>query len=495
MTSVWKHRSREAPMARERRQWGWFWGRARPRDAAGIAAGSRARELLEQQRLPEAEEAYRELLYRQPGNPAGLAGLGWVAMRRGEWQQALDIWNRCLSRFESREQLAWHMARCRALCQLGMAEEAEAACLATSKKWPGDVQPVEQLVAFANMRGDHTQAVAWLDRLIAMKPEALSARVRRARILAASGCLEECRTLVEDVLAGRAHADLFAEELLEHVFDAIQFCCPGDRRNALLTQLCERVRSRAESSGTVAAAILHAKVRLALEDYDEAKRIVRELVARGVQGEPVEGMARVCERYFTPTFPDTGAAKVFCIGLSRTATSSLDAALKMLGLQTLHWVNPYTKALISEQDLFLFDGFSDIGISWQFERLYATFPNARFIYTTRPIESWAKSMTSHYRRRHGVMEPKDLRQPAFQQRFNGAAGLAEMNLYGRHNAWDESYREFDRRVKQFFADKPAGKLLELAICEGEGWEKLCLFLDVPVPAAPFPVKNTAPGAG
>jgi hypothetical protein len=50
-------------------------------------------------------------------------------------------------------------------------------------------------------------------------------------------------------------------------------------------------------------------------------------------------------------------------------------------------------------------------------------------------------------------------------------------------------------VRQFFADKPAGKLLELAICEGEGWEKLCPFLDVPVPAVPFPVKNTAPGAG
>jgi tetratricopeptide (TPR) repeat protein len=479
-------------MAREGGQWGWFRGRARPRDAARIAAGSLARGLLEQQRLPEAEDAYRELLRRQPDNPAGLAGLGWVAMQRGEWQQALDIWNRCLGRFESREQLAWHIARCRALVQLGMVEEAEAACLSAAKKWPDDIQPIEQLVAFANMRGDHTKAVDWLDRLIAMKPDALPARVRRARILAAAGCLEECRTLVEDVLAGGAQGDSFSEELLEHVFDAVQFCCGGDRRVALLTQLGERARSRAESSVSVAAVILHAKVRLSLEDYDEARRIVRELVARGVKGEAVEGMTRVCDRYFAPGFPDASAAKVFCIGLSKTGTTSLDQALKMLGLQTLHWANPYTKSTISERDLFLFDGFSDIGISWQFEMLYATFPNARFIYTTRPIESWVKSMTSHYKRVHGVLEAKQLRQPALQQRFNGAAGLAEMNLYGRHDTWEESYRDFDRRVRQFFADKPADKLLELAICEGEGWEKLCPFLNVAVPAAPFPVKNAAP---
>lgn len=482
-------------MARERRQWGWFRGRARPRDAAAIVAGSLARELLEQQRLPEAEEAYRELLYRQPDNPAGLAGLGWVAMQRGEWQQALDIWNRCLSRFESREQLAWHMAKCRALGQLGMADEAEAACLAASKKWPGHVQPVEQLVSYANTRGDHATAVALLGRLIEMNPQDLLARVRRARMLAASGSPQECRDLVEDVLDGDAHGDSVTEELLEHVFDAVQFCCVEDRRVGLLEQVCERVRLRAKSSGSVAAAILHAKVRLSLDDYDEARQIVRELMARGVQGEPVEGMSRVCERYFAPTFPDASADKVFCIGLSRTATSSLDAALKMLGLQTVHWVNPYTKALMSERDLFLFDGFSDIGISWQFEKLYATFPNARFIYTTRPIDSWVRSMASHYRRRHGVVEPKDLRQPAFQQRHNGAAGRAEMNLYGGHDSWDASYREFDRRVRQFFADKPADKMLELAICGGEGWEKLCPFLGVPVPAATFPVRNTAPGAG
>ncbi len=477
-------------MGSERKPWRWFWGSGSRRDAAGAAARSRAHVLLEQQRLPEAEEAYRELMHREPDKPAGLAGLGWVAMQRGEWRQALDLWNQCLARFSSQEQLSWHMARCRALAQLGMLHDAEAGCRAAAGKWPMDVRPLRQLISLTQR--DQPKTVALLDELIARVPGDFSARLSRARILAALGSPQECRKLVESLLVSDGGSATLSDELLEQVLGAIQICCLDDHRTRLLERLGERARGHVQASSSVTSKIICAQVRMSLGDYEETRRIVRELMTRGVQCEPVEGMARVCERYFAPSFPDASATKVFCIGLSKTGTTSLDQALKMLGLQTLHWANPYTKATISEQDLFLFDGYSDIGISWQFERLYATFPNARFIYTTRSIESWLKSMTSHYLRTHGVVEPKQLRQPAFQQRFNGAAGLAEMNLYGRHDTWEESYREFDHRVRQFFADKPADKLLELAICEGEGWEKLCPFLDVPVPAVRFPVKNATP---
>ena len=484
-------------MSGERRQrWRWPWpfrGRARQGEAPGCAAGSLAHELLQQKRFPEAEEAYRELSRSQPDNPAGLAGLAWVAMHRGEWQQALDLWNQCLARFATQEQLTWHLARSRTLAQLGMVREAETACRTAAGKWPADVRPLRQLLSW--MEGDELEKVAVLDELIAREPGDLWARVSRARILAALGSPRECRELVESMLAGDAAPAGLSDELLEKLLGAVQFCCRDDHRIGLLGRLAERARGHAESSGSASSEIIHAQVRLSLEDYEETRRIIRELAARGVQDDRVEGMSRMCERYFAPAFPDSGASKVFCIGLSKTATTSLDSALKMLGLQTLHWANPYTKALISDQDLFLFDGFSDIGISWQFERLYDRFPNARFIYTTRPIGAWVKSVTSHYRRNLGVEEPKELRAPAFQQRFDGAAGLAETNLYSGHDSWEACYREFDRRVRRFFADKPAGKLLELAICEGEGWEKLCRFLDLPVPDAPFPVRNTAPGAG
>jgi hypothetical protein len=49
-------------------------------------------------------------------------------------------------------------------------------------------------------------------------------------------------------------------------------------------------------------------------------------------------------------------------------------------------------------------------------------------------------------------------------------------------------------IKNFFKDKP-DQFLELRICEGEGWEKLCPFLDVDVPDFPFPYENKTTDTG
>ena len=42
------------------------------------------------------------------------------------------------------------------------------------------------------------------------------------------------------------------------------------------------------------------------------------------------------------------------------------------------------------------------------------------------------------------------------------------------------------------ADRP-GKLVEMDFSSGDGWEKLCPFLGLPVPAKPFPHANKAEG--
>jgi hypothetical protein len=45
-----------------------------------------------------------------------------------------------------------------------------------------------------------------------------------------------------------------------------------------------------------------------------------------------------------------------------------------------------------------------------------------------------------------------------------------------------------REVCDYFEDR-AGDLLIMDICGGDGWEKLCPFLGVPVPSVPFPDLN------
>jgi len=66
---------------------------------------------------------------------------------------------------------------------------------------------------------------------------------------------------------------------------------------------------------------------------------------------------------------------------------------------------------------------------------------------------------------------------------------ADIRIYGgivpKADWFWESYLKHQGAVEQYFANK-VGQLLRIRITEGEGWEKLCTFLDVPVPNVPFP---------
>lgn len=53
----------------------------------------------------------------------------------------------------------------------------------------------------------------------------------------------------------------------------------------------------------------------------------------------------------------------------------------------------------------------------------------------------------------------------------------------------DDFHRHHENVRTFFQDKP-GKLLELNIIAGDGWEKLCPFLGKPIPDQPFPVKHS-----
>jgi len=50
------------------------------------------------------------------------------------------------------------------------------------------------------------------------------------------------------------------------------------------------------------------------------------------------------------------------------------------------------------------------------------------------------------------------------------------------------YDRFVSAVLEHFRDRP-GKLLVMNVTAGDGWEKLCPFLDTPIPDIPFPKAN------
>ena len=203
-----------------------------------------------------------------------------------------------------------------------------------------------------------------------------------------------------------------------------------------------------------------------------------------------EPLARIAERLAMPSFPDRTRRKIFGIGLSKTGTTSLAAALEILGWQTAHFRNPVTHAVIEDEDFDLFDALNDGPVSAHFEALHAQYPNALFICTTRPRADWEESVRAHRMRARGTEEARDIDAIAAAEGPDSplAARLPIHDSIWRHSDLTTVHARWAERVEGFFADKP-GKLLRFSVFEGDGWRKLCGFLRVPVPDAAFPHAN------
>ena len=208
-------------------------------------------------------------------------------------------------------------------------------------------------------------------------------------------------------------------------------------------------------------------------------------------------LLRVATVLRDPCYPDYGRPKVFGIGLSRTGTTTLALALNMLGLHTLHWSNPLTGEVICDDDLTIFDAFTDTPISARFEEFYDRFPNSKFILTVRTFDDWVRSMSALWRKTLGITEFEELRSALSGSgalRYGSEFCAINRRLYFDHGSYREAYESHIERVRRFFSDKPAGRLLEFNIFAGDGWPKLCAFLGLEVLRVPFPWENRTSNA-
>jgi hypothetical protein len=190
-------------------------------------------------------------------------------------------------------------------------------------------------------------------------------------------------------------------------------------------------------------------------------------------------------------------------GFGRTGTLSLKVALEQLGFgPCYHMVevagNAGHVALWSAAE----DG---VATDWDalFARYRATvdwpstrfwralgdhFPEARVIHTERPAAAWYASArgTIYPVMKHG---PPTNAPPAFHEQIAMARKLILRGVFDERFE-DEAhavavYEAHNARVKR---EVPRERLLVYA--PGQGWEPLCAFLGVPVPAAPYPKLNT-----
>jgi hypothetical protein len=197
--------------------------------------------------------------------------------------------------------------------------------------------------------------------------------------------------------------------------------------------------------------------------------------------------------------------KVFGIGFSKTGTTSLETALKMLGYNPWwgHWENPnnaFAAALYVNRDyeeLFKLinyhDAFADSpwGGSDLYLEIYKRLPDSKFILTMRDAESWYNSLENNLTKFDSNLETA---LDTFHAKGRCGAVYFIRHIYGivtlsqNKQKMIDHYNAHNQSVINFFAEHDADFLV-FNMSAGDSWEKLCGFLKRPIPDVPFPHAN------
>ena len=190
-----------------------------------------------------------------------------------------------------------------------------------------------------------------------------------------------------------------------------------------------------------------------------------------------------------PTAPGAVSERVICIGMNKTGTSTLKHCFEILRLLPIASPNTYDRSarrLIQHfykhksYDVMLdlaehYKAFEDRPWNmWSMYRhLYERFPDSRFILTVRDPESWWRSTERWI----------TVTKPGVMARYEQHLRVHEPGK----ESMTESYLRYNREVQDYFAG--TGRLLVMNFEQGDGWEKLCGFLGLPVPDREFPHAN------
>lgn len=460
------------------------------RNASWLSA--RAMVLFELGRSQEAADILADLMREFPDNPSGYVGRAQLALRQRFWQVALDRCNEILSRFGDHAGADdWRLIRVGALLELGRATEAETILRDAVDRAPGSVAALLRLLRVYATTGRPEVALQLLETSPLREIESSALVERRLEILIRLNRIDEAGATFERLLGSARRPEVLSS--LFAFVPAIYEVQEHQRMRAWATlqKRSTAIRSSLKLPDRVRLDVLNARILLALRDREGVIAAMRGLAECSHLGEHGESMRRVAAVLSEPRYPDYAKPKLFGIGLSKTGTTTLAAALTLLGFNTLHWFNPLTCELISEADIPIFDAFTETPFGRRGERYYNLFPNSKFILTTRPFESWLASLCRHLSRHVGISDFDEIKAALESGAFPHWPARRRFRYLNFRN-YREVFEAHEKRVRRFLQDKPADRFLELDFFTGDGWPKLCAFLGRDVPSVPFPWENRGP---
>ena len=184
--------------------------------------------------------------------------------------------------------------------------------------------------------------------------------------------------------------------------------------------------------------------------------------------------------------------KIFEVGVMRTGTTSLGRAYEILGFNHRGCNHVLNNKFNKERDYNMlfnvidkYDAFQDV--PWQsidVQILDKKYPGSKFILLERDDESWIRSLeywSSPILNEDWETWLDEYDKNTIDKRWKtDRDNLIKEKLDWKHLKY--------RGIKEYFKNRQ-NDLLVMNICDGEGWEKLCSFLNKPVPDVPFPKEN------
>ena len=189
------------------------------------------------------------------------------------------------------------------------------------------------------------------------------------------------------------------------------------------------------------------------------------------------------------------ALKIVGSGLGRTGTKSMQTALNMLGFGPCHHMievfkHPDSMALWVEAsrgrpdwDLIFKDYQSmvDYPGAHYWREIAAYYPDAKVLHTVRDPDKWFDSTQAT------IFAPERDRPVEGLPGEFFASFMGPMRAHLHERAYMTDH--FRRHTEEVVATIAPERLLIFEV--GEGWDRLCAFLGVPVPDTPYPSENSS----
>jgi len=163
--------------------------------------------------------------------------------------------------------------------------------------------------------------------------------------------------------------------------------------------------------------------------------------------------------------------KIFIIGLPRTGTTSICAALLKLGYRVAH--TAYTQRCMNDAQVI-----ADTPIFCDYQVLANQYPNAKFIYLKRDLSLWLPSIRQLLQRMHKNITRKDGGfNPILKRCYQDVFSPFSLEKFIKDDFLIRCYQRHQENVFEFFEARSAD-LLCIDISKNEAFEQMLCFLNL-----------------